>query len=65
MGLVWLSVDRNADTAFPVKKDPKSFLLNWIFSSHSSRAVSARKPWNNLHSFIYCRDQFFTILRAQ
>lgn len=50
---------------FPAKKDPKSFLLNWIFSSHTTRAVLAGKPWDNLHSFICCRDQFFTILRAQ
>lgn len=55
---------------FPVKKDPKSFLLNsiWchrIFSSHTTRAVSAGEPWDNLHSFIYCTDQFFTILRVQ
>lgn len=53
-----------------MKKDPKSFLLNRscchrIFSSHTTGAVLAGKPWYNLHSFIYCRDQFFTILRAQ
>lgn len=56
--------------AFPVKKDPRSFLLNWawchqIFSSHTTRAILAGKPWDNLHSFIYYKDQSFTILKVQ